>query len=37
MNEIYQGEYIRVVFEGDKNSSQITKKESSWNLEDLIS
>jgi hypothetical protein len=35
MNEIYQGEYIKVVFEGNKNSSKITEKKSGWELSDV--
>jgi len=36
MTEIYQGEYIRTIFEGDKESSAITLKKTGWDLEDVI-
>jgi len=35
MNEIYQGEYVRVIFEGNKKSSNITLKKSGWELSDV--
>lgn len=36
MTEIYQGEYVRTIFEGDMNSSAITLKESGWDMSDVM-